>query len=141
MQQIHLTNSAVHITTNTEESDLDNIYKFLTNEAYWIRDLSYDNFLISIKNSLCFGIFINNVQIGLARLVTDYISIAYLCDVFVLKEHRGLGYGKKLLEYIFQQATVKATHKILLATSNTHGLYEKFLFKLVEPGKYMERRK
>ena len=78
-------------------------------------------------------------QIGFARLVTDRATFAYLADVYILAEHRGLGLSRRLLETIKQHPDLHCLRRMMLATRDAHGLYSKFGFKpLAAPGRMME---
>jgi hypothetical protein len=74
------------INTDREKLDIDFIHDYLCNQSYWARGRLRDDVEKSIKNSLCFGIYIHDQQIGFARIVTDYITFAWLCDGFNLPE-------------------------------------------------------
>lgn len=95
---------------------------------------------LSIGNSLCFGLYFNNQQIGFARVVTDYAVFAWILDVFVLKEYRGKGYGKMLINEIMTHHKLQNIHRWGLGTEDAHGLYEQFGFnKLTKPDSFMEK--
>ena len=128
------------ISTDVERLDLDVIHSFLK-DAYWCEGRSREKVVHSIRNSLNFGVYHNNEQVGFARVVTDYATFFWLCDVFVLEEFRGLGLGKWLMECITSHADL--THLLgVLATSDAHGLYERFGFKVTEdPRRFMRRER
>ncbi|MDF5720557.1 MAG: GNAT family N-acetyltransferase, partial [Rhizonema sp. PD37] len=94
----------------------------------------------AIKNSLCFGLYEEQKQIGFARVITDYATSALLKDVFILEPYRGQGLGKWFIEYIVGYPELQDVPKWLLATNDAHGLYRRFGFKnLPEPEKMMMR--
>jgi len=129
------------ISTNKQKIKLDDIHRFLTN-SYWSKGISFDKVKKSIKNSLCFGVYNGNKQVGFARVVTDYTLFGYIADVFIVEEYRGLGLSKWLMECIVNHPDIKDLRTLMLATKDTHGLYEKFGFKpLDEPEKYMNKKK
>jgi len=109
----------------------------LLSSTYWFRDRSKEAVAKSIENSLCFGVYKDGVQVGLARAITDYAVTYFLCDVVIGESYRGLGLGKALVEAV-------TGHEILrnlmcwLATKDAHELYEKYGFERVE-GKVMRR--
>jgi GNAT superfamily N-acetyltransferase len=79
-------------------------------------------------------------MVGFGRVVTDRAVFAYLMDVFILEEHRGKGLGKKLLEHIFRFPELQNLRRWLLATTDAHGLYERYGFmRIAAPGNYMEK--
>ena len=90
------------ISTDHKKLQLDVIHHYLTEEAYWTTGRTLEMTVKSIKNSLCFGVFEKEAQIGFARVVTDYTLFAYLCDVFILDEYQGQGLGKWLTETILK---------------------------------------
>ena len=95
----------------------------------------------SIQHSLCFGVYLEDRQVGFARLVTDYATFSWLCDVFILKSHRGLGLGKWLIATIIEHPELQSAKPILLATSNAHELYRRYggFNELPMPEKWMVR--
>ena len=123
------------ITTDPARFDIDAIFEFLT-ASYWSPGISRDLVEQGIANSLAFGLMTaDGEQAGFLRLVTDYATFAWLCDVFVLEPHRGQGLGKWLVETAVGHPDV-AGLRFLLATYDAHGLYEQFGF---EPASMMQR--
>ncbi len=120
--------SQSEITTDKSRLDINLIHNFLSRESYWAKGRSLDTVRRSIDNSLCFGVFVNHQQVGFARVVTDYAVFAWVMDVFVLKEYRGRGYGKKLMEFIVHHEKLQNLKRWGLGTEDAHGLYEKFGF-------------
>src|SRR5258707_12940088 len=88
------------ISTDRSRLDIDLIHKYLCNESYWGKGRARDVVQRSIENSLPFGIYKGDEQVGFARIVTDYATFAWVADVFVLPEHRGRGLSKWLLEFV-----------------------------------------
>jgi len=126
------------ISTDNSKLDIKVIQDYLSN-SYWAKNRTLKTTKISIKNSLCFGVYFKNSQIGFARLITDYATFAYLADVFILEEHRNKGLSKWLMEVILNYGEVQNLRRWFLATRDAHGLYEKFGFtNLKEPEKIME---
>jgi GNAT superfamily N-acetyltransferase len=91
----------------------------------------------SIDNSLCFGLYDGDQQVGFARVVTDRATFAHMMDVFVLASHRGHGLGKKLIAAVLAHPDLQDLRIFSLATADAHSLYEQFGFRRV-PGS--ERR-
>ncbi len=116
-------------TFSTDKSKLDPsvIHAFLT-ETYWSKGCSMDNVLRRIENSICFGIYDNEQQIGFARVITDKTTFAYIADVFILEKHRGQGLSKRLMAFIMEQPDLQNLKRWLLATRDAHGLYAQFGF-------------
>lgn len=127
------------ISTNKKKLKVLEIHSFLK-ESYWAKDIPLKAIKQQIKNSFCFGVYDDKKQIGYARVITDYVSLAYLCDVFIIDEYRGLGFSKKLLTAILNHPKLKNVKSWMLATKDAHGLYKKFGFEpLEEPSKYMRK--
>ena len=128
-------------TISTEKSRLDvgMIHRFLSEESYWAKDISRELVERSIDNSICFGAYENDRQIGFARVVTDRSTFAYVGDVFVLPPHRGHGISKQLMEAIRAHPDLQDLRRWHLLTSDAHALYEQFGFhKLEKPERHME---
>jgi GNAT superfamily N-acetyltransferase len=112
------------ITTDVSKLNIDVIHTFLSEESYWAKEIPKHIVEKAIANSLCFGLFYKDEQIGFARLVTDKATFAYLADVFVLKEHRGKGLSKWLMRTIQSHPELQNLRRWLLTTKDAHGLYE-----------------
>ena len=126
------------ISTDPARLDRGRIYEFLSTEAYWALGRSRAAVERSIEHSLCFGVFRGNEQVGFARVVTDRSVFAYLCDVFVVREHRRFGLGKALVNAVVIHPDLQGLRWVLLATTDAHGLYEQFGFApLPRPERFM----
>jgi GNAT superfamily N-acetyltransferase len=126
------------ISTDPKHIDLDVVHGFLTN-SYWAKGISREVVARSIENSLCFGIYDNEVQVGFARVVSDYATFAYVADVFVLESHRGRGLSKWLMECTIGHPALQNLRRWVLLTRDAHGLYSQFGFAtLKSPERYME---
>jgi GNAT superfamily N-acetyltransferase len=123
------------ISTDKARLDLEVIHGFLTH-SYWAEGIPKSIIQKSIENSLCFGIYYQNHQIGFARVISDYATYAYLADVFVLETHQGLGLGKWLMHSILSHPELQELRRFALATRDAHGLYAKFGFKPLEKPEY-----
>lgn len=129
----------IAISTDRDKLDVSFIHNFLK-ETYWAKGRTIEGVKTTIDTSFCFGVFLNNKQIGFARLVTDYVVFAYLMDVFIIDEHRGKGYSNLLMKAIMNEPKLNQVKIWRLATSDAHFLYEKFGFKaLAHPEKMMEK--
>jgi len=127
---------------NTEKSRLqiDMIQSFLAGESYWAQDRTLEQTRRAIENSLCFGVYEGERQIGFARVVSDLATFAYLGDVFILDEFRGRGLSKWLMEAIVSHPGLQGLRRWILATRDAHGLYEQFEFASLRfPERWMER--
>jgi len=128
------------ISTDKKKLDVELIHNFLTNESGWSNGIPIEKVEKSINNSLNFGIYIEQNLIGYARVISDFSTIAYLGDVFILSEYRGLGLSKWLMETIMEHKELQDLRRWILLTSTAEWLYEKYGFsKLPEPEIYMEK--
>lgn len=126
------------ISTDPALLQLDVIHGFLAN-CYWAKGIPRDVLARSMEHSLCFGIYDGKAQVGFARVISDFATIAYLGDVFVLESHRGRGLSKWLMECITQHPSLQGLRRWILLTGDAHGLYSKFGFTpLKAPDRYME---
>jgi GNAT superfamily N-acetyltransferase len=126
------------VSTDSTRLDLDLIHQFLTN-AYWSEGIPREVVARSIENSLCFGVFEGQRQVGFARVITDYSTYAYLADVFIVESHRGRGLAKFLMECITKNPELQGLRRWTLATRDAHSLYAKFGFEpLAKPDRFME---
>lgn len=116
------------ISTDQHLLDIDLIHNYLCNESYWSQGISKEKVQRSIENSMCFGVYKDNKQVGLARVVTDKAIFAYICDVFILEEYRGIGLSKWLLQTILNHSELQGLRRWTLATLDAHGLYKQFGF-------------
>jgi 8-oxo-dGTP pyrophosphatase MutT (NUDIX family)/N-acetylglutamate synthase-like GNAT family acetyltransferase len=115
-------------TISTEKSRLDTalIHEYLSNTAYWAKGRSLETVEKSIEHSLCFGVFQGHDQVGFARVVTDYVTFGWLCDVFILEAYQGQGLGKWLLACVIGHPELASLRILLLATRDAHEFYRKY---------------
>lgn len=129
----------VIVSTDKTKLNVPFIQDFLK-DIYWAAGRTIDEVQTTIDSSVCFGIYLEEVQIGFARVITDYVVFAYLMDVFIAEEHRGKGYSTILIDAMMKEPVLKEFKIWRLATSDAHYLYEKFGFKaLAHPEKMMEK--
>lgn len=117
------------------------IYEFLTQHTYWAQNRTFEVVKRSIENSLNFGIYKGDEQVGYARVVTDFATFAWLCDVFVVPDHRQFGLGKWIVDCVINHPDLKPLRRILLATRNAHELYRKYggFEPIAHPERWMEK--
>ncbi|WBU87977.1 GNAT family N-acetyltransferase [Cellulophaga omnivescoria] len=128
------------ISTNKDKLDILSIHKFLANETDWAKDIPINTLKTSIKNSLNFGLYYKNQQIGFARIISDFSTIAYLGDVFILQEYRGKGLSKWLINEIMQHPNLQGLRRWILLTNTAEWLYKKYGFtEIANPEFYMEK--
>ena len=132
------TKGKYRITTDPQKLDLDATHAYLS-RSFWAEGISKDLVARSIANSLCFGLFDDTNQVGFARVVTDRATYAYLCDVYVLEEHRGHGLGKWMIETVMAHPDLQGLRRFQLVTRDAHGLYSRHGFAAPEnPDRHME---
>lgn len=128
------------INADRERLQIDVIHRFLANDSYWARERTIEQTKTAIENSICFGVYAGERQIGFARVVSDKATFAYLGDVFVLEEFRGRGLSKRLVQEIVSHPELQGLRRWVLATLDAHGLYEQFEFsELRYPERWMEK--
>ena len=130
------------ISDDPRRIDVAVVHRYLSEESYWAKGVSRETVERSVQNSLCLGVYApDGSQVGLARVVTDYATYAWLCDVFVLAAHRKHGLGKALIAAVVAHPQLQGLRRFALATQDAHGLYAQFGFTpLPAPERHMERR-
>jgi len=127
MGDIETNRQGYRIVTGADAMDVDAIHAYLS-VSYWSPGVPRDVVAKAIGGSLCFGLFADERQVGFARVITDRATFAYLCDVYVLEDHRGRGLGTWLMEAVIAHPHLRGLRRFMLATRDAHGLYEKFGF-------------
>ena len=126
------------ISTDKERLNVELVHRFLKG-SYWASGIPEEIVRRSIDNSLVFGVYTEDEQVGFARVVTDYATFAYLADVFVLEAHRGRGLGKWMIEVITSHPRLQGLRRWMLATRDAHKLYRRYGFaELERPEIFME---
>jgi GNAT superfamily N-acetyltransferase len=129
----------ISVSTNKTKLDISFIHNFLK-DIYWAAPRTIEEVEICIANSFCFGIYLDDKQIGFARVITDYVVFAYLMDVFIDEKYRGNGYSSILIDAMMKEPQLQSVKIWRLATTDAHFLYQKFGFKLLaHPEKLMEK--
>jgi GNAT superfamily N-acetyltransferase len=142
MADIELHRDGFSISTDKSKLDVGVIHEYLSERSYWAQGRPLDVVRTSIEHSVCFGVYDGDRQVGFARVVTDYATFAWLCDVFILESHRGRGLGKWLIACVVAHPDLHGFRNFLLATSDAHELYRKYggFDSLEKPEKWMKRR-
>ena len=129
------------ISTDPARLDIDAIVDMLS-RAYWAIGRPRERSERAIRNSLVFGVYDGERQIGVARVVTDYSIFAYLCDVFIHEEYRANGLGKWLVQVIMDHPDLAGMRRWVLVTNDAHGLYSQYGFtSLDDPEEWMQNFK
>ena len=128
------------ISTDPARLDRALIHAFLSRASYWAEGIPFAVVTRALDHSLCFGLYAPSGQVGLARVVTDCATVAYLADVFVVDEHRGRGLSKWLMEVVVAHPALQGLRRFLLNTRDAHGLYRQFGFTTLTAAEWaMER--
>ena len=128
------------ISTDRARLDLRAIHAYLV-RSYWSAEIPLETVERAARNSLCFGVYetASSAQVGFTRVVTDYATFAYLCDVYVLEEHRGRGLSKWMMREVMAHPALAGARRAMLATRDAHGLYEQCGFVVAgKAGNLME---
>lgn len=134
------TRGEFEIDTDRSRLQVDVIQAFLRDESYWARERTLEQTKTAIENSICFGLYLGERQIGFARVVSDKATFAYVGDVFVIEEFRGRGLSKWLMQVIVEHPELQGLRRWVLATRDAHGLYRQFDFaELRFPERWMEK--
>jgi GNAT superfamily N-acetyltransferase len=115
----------LRVSTDKADIDVDAVRHYLNDLSYWAKDRSLETIRKSIQNSRCYSLLLDGRFIGFARMVTDYSTFAYLCDVFVLPEYQGKKYGSLLLKAVNEDSEL-AGFRHYLFTRDAFGFYEHF---------------
>jgi GNAT superfamily N-acetyltransferase len=127
------------VSTDPVLLDLAVIHDFLAKRSYWALGISRELQQRALDGSLCFGLYDGKRQIGLARVVTDRATFAWLCDVFVLEEYRGRGLSKWLMECVMEHPDLQGLRRFILGTRDAHTLYTRFGFEPIgDPSRILQ---
>ena len=127
------------ISTDRSKLDVDAIHNFLSTQSYWCQNIPFEKVKKSVDNSLNFGLYYKDKQIGFARIISDFSTMAYLGDVYVIPEHRGKGLSKWMMQVIMSHPELQGLRRWMLLTADAHGLYKQFGWKeIANPDRYME---
>ncbi len=138
LESFELHQDGFTISTDPSRLDLDAIVDMLS-RAYWAKGRTREMIARYLQHSLVFGLYAGTRQIGLARIVSDYTTFAWLCDVFIHEDYRGLGLGKWLMQAVTGHPDLQGLRRFVLITRDAHKLYEQFGFKpLQNPPGWME---
>lgn len=126
MKDIEIYKDGFCLSTKKDRLDLKAIHTFLSQEAYWSKNIPYKIVEKAANNSLTFGIYHNGSQVAYARIISDFATFAYLCDVFVLPQWRKRGLSKWLMQTIMTHPELQGLRRWNLLTGDAHGLYKQF---------------
>jgi GNAT superfamily N-acetyltransferase len=130
------------VSTDPSMLDLGVVHRWLSESSYWVPGIPFEVVQRAVGGSLNFGLYAEGGKrtIGLARIITDYATFAYICDVFVLDEYRGRKLGVWLMECVTEHPRLQGLRRWMLGTADAHKLYEKTGFTPVAaPDRWMEK--
>jgi GNAT superfamily N-acetyltransferase len=123
---VELTRDNYLLTDDKSRLDFDAIDALL-HATYWAADRSRETMQTAIEHSVCFGVFHGGKQVGFGRVITDFATYNYLCDVIIAPEHRGRGLGKWLVQSMLAHPDLQ-NGPVYLRTKDAHELYRAFGF-------------
>lgn len=127
------------ISTDPGRLQLDVIHKYLSEDSYWAQGRTRETTEHAIENSLSFGVYSGEKQVGFARVITDKATFAWIADVFILPEQQKKGLSKRLMEAILSHPELQNLRRWVLATKDAHGLYAQYGFTPLKfPERWME---
>jgi GNAT superfamily N-acetyltransferase len=112
--------------------DIDRVHAWLAEESYWATGRDRGTVERSIAGSAPYSVHMDGEQAAFARVVTDGSTFAWICDVYVVKEHRGRGLGTWLVESIVSDLSAAGVPRLLLATKDAHEVYRRCGFEVLE---------
>jgi len=141
MTPLEIQRGAHTISTDPAKLDLDAMHAFLS-RAYWSEGIPREILSRAVQHSLNFGVYHGKQQIGLARVITDYATFGYVCDVYILEAYRGRGLAKWLMQTVVAHPDLQGFRRWMLATRDAYGLYRQVGFtELTQVERWMEIRK
>jgi N-acetylglutamate synthase-like GNAT family acetyltransferase len=130
----------LRISTDPSDVDVDWLHAALSERSYWAQGRSRAVVEASLRGSLCFSALADGRQVGVARVVTDQATFAWVCDVFVDEAWRASGVGGRLMAAIVADSRLRGLRRMVLATATAATFYERFGFgPLDHPERWMER--
>lgn len=100
--------------------------------TYWADSRTVEKIDKSMENSKCVGLYVDGVErlVGFARVISDYATTYYLCDVIIDEDYQHKGLGKALVSYVVSMPDYKGLRG-LLVTKDAHKLYEKYGYEII----------
>ena len=130
----------LNLSTDPNDIDISFVINFLK-KSYWAKDRTEASIRLSLKNSICFSLLLDEQQIGFARIVTDKVVYAYLMDVFIDPLYQGKGYGSYFIDQILLDPVISQVECMRLATVDAHPFYQKKGFINIKHPEYLMEKK
>lgn len=118
----------LEITRDPARMDLGRVHLWLSEQSYWAAGRSREAVERSVAGSCPYAVVGPQGQVAFARVVTDEVTFAWICDVFVDPDHRGRGLGTWLVDAIRDDLTRDGVYRLLLATRDAHEVYGRLGF-------------
>jgi GNAT superfamily N-acetyltransferase len=133
-------NGDFEISTDQSKLNIPFIHQYLCYESYWAKNIPFSTVQKAVENSLSFGVYHHDTQIGFARIISDFSTVAYLGDVFIVESFRGQGLSKWLMETISEHPNLQGLRRWILLTADAHELYKKYGWTtLADSTRWMEK--
>jgi len=133
---------SITISCDPTRHDLDAIHRIVAG-TYWSPNIRREVVAEALRNSIT-AVAIDEstgATIGIARVVTDRATFAWLCDVVVDERFRGQGISRRLIEELERHPSLQTVRRWCLATRDAEGLYEKFGYRRIPPERtWMEKQ-
>ncbi len=119
------------IIDGSDHLNIEDVVRLLK-MSYWADKRSVEQIKKSMDNSSCYGVFLNDEKklVGFARVISDYATTYYLCDVIVDTAYQHMGLGTALVSYIESQPEYIGLRGVLI-TRDAHDLYRKFGYEVL----------
>jgi N-acetylglutamate synthase-like GNAT family acetyltransferase len=130
------------VSDEISDVNISCVHNYLSVTSYWAQGRSLEVVKRSIENSLCIGIYKKDgEQVGFARVVTDFATFAWICDVFIMDHSKGRGLGKILIGEIVRNPKLQGLKRLVLVTKDAHELYQQYggFERLSNPERWMSR--
>lgn len=120
------------IITGAHKLNINEVMSLLK-QTYWADERSVAQVQLSMENSRCYGVYLENEKklVGFARVISDFATTYYLCDVVIDKNYQGKGLGYALVSYIENSKEYQGLRGVLI-TRDAHSLYEKFGYQTLD---------
>lgn len=131
----------ISISNDQNKLDIAFMYRSLTQETYWGKDFQLDEFKKALKYSMVFGLYLESgAQVGFCRVITDYMTLAYITDTFIHKTYRGMGLVHRLLDTVSSHESLKNVRRWLAVSKDIHPIARKYGFEVIDnPNIYLEK--
>lgn len=128
------------IDTDPRRLDGALVHRWLSTDAYWAVGRSADTVSTAFANSIGYGVYApGGEQVGVARVITDHATFAWVCDVYIDRDSRGLGLGTWLARSVVADLEEQGIRRMVLATADAHDVYRRAGFQeLTKPSRWME---